>query len=70
MARTQPTTPDDLIPSKRAAFIAKCSRDTLIRWAQKGLIREWRRNKGKGKGRWYSQAEVETHAPVETSARK
>lgn len=62
MARTD-SIPDDLVPPKRAAFLAKCSRDTLIRWAAAGKIAEYRRDDDETRGRWYSAAECARLAP-------
>ncbi len=64
MARIDGTTvPDDLVPPKRAAFLAKCSRDTLVRWAESGKIAEYRRRGDDTRGRWYSAAECAALAP-------
>lgn len=55
--------PSDAVPLKRAAFIACMSRASLLRRAEKGRIREWRRNVEGDRGRYYSEAECRALAP-------
>ena len=60
------STATDLVPLKRAAFLAKCSRETIVRWAEAGKIAEYRRDDEDARGRWYSAAECAKLAPKRT----
>ena len=61
-------TPNDLIPAHKAAAIAGASAYTLARWADRGLLRAWRRPAFKV--RFYSEAEVRGMAPRPIAPRR